>query len=114
MRPTSTQRYFSPAAAVHQLEQPPADMLDRYVHIFDDFFLPRHHLEQLVGDPIGIAVEDADPADSVDPAKLLKRKIRERVPGVVLRTTLITGFPTESEADFSERSDIGGESHHKA
>ncbi len=29
-------------------------------------------------------------------------KIRERVPGVTLRTTLITGFPGETEEDFAE------------
>jgi len=33
--------------------------------------------------------------------KLLGR-IRERVPGVTLRTTLIVGFPGETEADFAE------------
>lgn len=32
----------------------------------------------------------------------LMRKIREKIPGVVLRTTMITGFPTESEEDFAE------------
>lgn len=32
----------------------------------------------------------------------LMKKIREKVPGVVLRTTLITGFPGESEEDFQE------------
>ena len=32
----------------------------------------------------------------------LCRKIRERIPDVVLRTTLIAGFPTESEEDFAE------------
>jgi len=32
----------------------------------------------------------------------LMHKIRARIPGVVLRTTLITGFPTESEEDFTE------------
>lgn len=37
-----------------------------------------------------------------DSLTALMRKIRERVPGAVLRTTLITGFPTESEADFFE------------
>ena len=31
----------------------------------------------------------------------LVEKIREKVPGVVLRTTLITGFPTESEEQFN-------------
>ena len=34
----------------------------------------------------------------------LIRKIREKVPGVVLRTTLITGFPGETEEDFEELS----------
>jgi ribosomal protein S12 methylthiotransferase len=34
-------------------------------------------------------------------SKLLSR-IRERVPGVTLRTTLIVGFPGETEADFAE------------
>lgn len=32
----------------------------------------------------------------------LLRRIRERVPGVALRTTLIVGFPGETEADFAE------------
>lgn len=32
----------------------------------------------------------------------LMKRIRERVPGVVLRTTLITGFPTETEDEFEE------------
>ncbi len=31
----------------------------------------------------------------------LLRKVREKIPGVVLRTTMITGFPTESEEDFA-------------
>lgn len=32
----------------------------------------------------------------------LMKKIRKTVPGVTLRTTLITGFPGETEADFTE------------
>lgn len=32
----------------------------------------------------------------------LTNKLRERIPGVVLRTTLICGFPGESEAQFTE------------
>lgn len=34
----------------------------------------------------------------------LLAKIRDRIPGVVLRTTLITGFPGETEQDFEELS----------
>jgi ribosomal protein S12 methylthiotransferase len=32
----------------------------------------------------------------------LLRRIRDRVPGVALRTTLIVGFPGETDADFAE------------
>ena len=32
----------------------------------------------------------------------LCQKLREKIPGVVLRTTLIAGFPGETEADFEE------------
>ena len=39
----------------------------------------------------------------------LVKHIREKIPGVVLRTTLITGFPGESESDFEELSAFVGE-----
>lgn len=48
-------------------------MLDGHVHVFDNLLLPRHHVEQAVGDPVGIAVEDAHPPDPVDFAELLEQ-----------------------------------------
>ena len=36
----------------------------------------------------------------------LMKKIREKVPGVVLRTTLIAGFPGETEEDFTELAEF--------
>lgn len=36
----------------------------------------------------------------------LIQKIREKVPGVILRTTLITGFPGETEGDFTELAEF--------
>ncbi|MBW7572628.1 30S ribosomal protein S12 methylthiotransferase RimO [Caproiciproducens faecalis] len=36
----------------------------------------------------------------------LIRKMRERIPGLVLRTTLITGFPGETEEDFTELAEF--------
>lgn len=36
----------------------------------------------------------------------LMQKIRERVPGVILRTTLIAGFPGETEEDFTELAEF--------
>ena len=36
----------------------------------------------------------------------LMNKIRERVPGVVLRTSIITGFPGETEEDFTELAEF--------
>ena len=44
-----------------------------------------------------------------DPEKLeaLFDHIREKIPGVVLRTTLITGFPGETEDQFNELAEFG-------
>ncbi|MGN0550948.1 MAG: 30S ribosomal protein S12 methylthiotransferase RimO [Acutalibacteraceae bacterium] len=39
----------------------------------------------------------------------LIKRIREKIPGVVLRTTLITGFPGETEDDFTELSEFVNE-----
>ncbi len=36
----------------------------------------------------------------------LMKKIREKVPGVIIRTTLITGFPSESEEQFNRLADF--------
>lgn len=36
----------------------------------------------------------------------LMQHIREKVPGIVLRTTFITGFPGETEEDFAELTDL--------
>lgn len=39
----------------------------------------------------------------------LFKKLRERIPGITLRTTLMTGFPGESEKHFEELSEFVGE-----
>ncbi|WP_231993576.1 30S ribosomal protein S12 methylthiotransferase RimO [Pseudobythopirellula maris] len=39
---------------------------------------------------------------SAAPTKELVAKLRERIPGVVMRTTLIAGFPGETDEDFAE------------
>lgn len=36
----------------------------------------------------------------------LMKKIREKVPGVIIRTTLITGFPSETEEQFNQLADF--------
>lgn len=45
---------------------------------------------------------------SVDREQTLQliKKIREKVPGIAIRTTLITGYPGETEDDFSELLDF--------
>ena len=40
--------------------------------------------------------------DDYDYLRNMMQKIREKIPGVVLRTTFITGFPGETEEDFAE------------
>ena len=39
----------------------------------------------------------------------LMKKLRERIPGITLRTTLITGFPGETEEQFDELSEFVNE-----
>ena len=39
---------------------------------------------------------------NADTLKALLQKIRDKVPGVVLRTTMIVGFPGETEEQFEE------------
>lgn len=39
----------------------------------------------------------------------LMKKLRERIPGITLRTTLITGFPGETEEQFNELSEFVNE-----
>jgi ribosomal protein S12 methylthiotransferase len=34
--------------------------------------------------------------------KKLIRRVREKIPGITIRTTFITGFPGETEEDFEE------------
>jgi ribosomal protein S12 methylthiotransferase len=41
----------------------------------------------------------------------LLRRIRDRVPGVALRTTLIVGFPGETEADYAELEGFVADTH---
>lgn len=44
-----------------------------------------------------------------DSLTALISKIRQRIPGVVLRTTLIAGFPTETEEEFDEVAEFAKE-----
>ena len=39
----------------------------------------------------------------------LVKKLRERIPGITIRTTLMTGFPTETEEEFEELSSFVNE-----
>ena len=38
-------------------------------------------------------------------------KLRERIPGITIRTTFMTGFPSETEEEFEELSEFVGEMH---
>ena len=44
--------------------------------------------------------------DTSESIRTLFRKLRERIPGVVLRTSLIVGFPGETEEEFEELCDF--------
>ena len=51
-------------------------MLDRQIQIIADLLFFLHHLDQIVVDFFRIAVKDPDPADPVNPAKLLQKTVQ--------------------------------------
>ena len=40
--------------------------------------------------------------DTREEVETLLAKLRKRIPGIVIRTTFIVGFPGETDADFEE------------
>lgn len=50
----------------------------------------------------GRVLKDMNRRGNRESLTALMRRIREKVPGIVLRTTLITGFPGETEEEFTE------------
>ena len=56
-------------------------MLQGQIHIFDDLLLPCHHVEQLIGHGVGVAVEQTDPARALDRAEL-RQKLRQGITAV--------------------------------
>lgn len=66
------------------------------VHYFD---IPVQHASERV-------LRDMNRRGSSESIKALCERIRSRIPDVVLRTTLIAGFPTESEEDFAELCEL--------
>ncbi|MBQ5777488.1 MAG: 30S ribosomal protein S12 methylthiotransferase RimO, partial [Oscillospiraceae bacterium] len=58
---------------------------------------------QHINDKILKAMNRRDTGDEI---RTLFKKLREKIPGVVLRTSLIVGFPGESDDDFEELCDF--------
>lgn len=65
---------------------------DKLVKYFD---IPIQHVSEHV-------LKDMNRVGSPKELRALMEKIRKKIPSVVLRTTLITGFPGETEEDFTE------------
>ena len=61
--------------------------------------VPLQHVSQHV-------LADMNRKGSPEEHRALVRRIRERVPGITLRTTLIAGFPGETDDDFAELVDF--------
>lgn len=71
------------------------DLIAREEKILKYLDIPIQH----VSDPILRAMRRRGTKEEIE---TLFRKIRARIPGVVLRTSLITGLPGEGEAEFEE------------
>lgn len=61
-----------------------------------------HYFDIPVQHASGKVLHEMNRSGDLETIKALCEKIRARIPDVVLRTTLIAGFPTETEEDFEE------------
>lgn len=75
------------------------DVVARHDNVCSYFDIPLQHVKQNL-------LHDMRRKGSRDEYVALMERIRERVPGVVLRTTLIAGFPGETDDDFEELCDF--------
>ena len=73
---------------VHHPEHPVVDVLDRHIEVRDDLLRGAEDLVQLVGEIVGIVVEDADP---VDPLDLIAEHRRAKVVGRATRARTVAG-----------------------
>src|SRR5574344_540280 len=80
----------------------PEDVLDQMAHnpkVCKYMDIPLQHVSDKVLDMMHRHVDGAWTRELV-------RKMRERVPGIVLRTTMITGHPGEGESEFNDLLDF--------
>lgn len=61
-----------------------------------------HYMDMPVQHASGRVLAEMNRRGDADSLTALVEKIRQRIPDIALRTTIITGFPGETEADFEE------------
>ena len=87
--------YIQPEGVTDEL----LDAVVAHDNICKYFDIPLQHVKQHL-------LEAMRRKGSLDEYLALMNRVRERVPGVVLRTTLIAGFPGETDEDFEELCDF--------
>ena len=87
--------YIQPEGVTDEL----LDAVVAHDNICNYFDIPLQHVKQHL-------LEAMRRKGSLDEYLALMNRVRERVPGVVLRTTLIAGFPGETDEDFEELCDF--------
>ena len=87
--------YIQPEGVTDEL----LDAVVAHDNICNYFDIPLQHVKQHL-------LEAMRRKGSLDEYLSLMNRVRERVPGVVLRTTLIAGFPGETDEDFEELCDF--------
>lgn len=87
--------YIEPQGVTNEL----LDVIAKYDNICSYLDVPLQHVSARV-------LKDMNRKGSPAEHRALVRRIRERVPGITLRTTLIAGFPGETDEDFAELIDF--------
>lgn len=79
----------------HELTDGLIDVIAREPKIVKYLDIPLQHINADI-------LKKMNRRDTPDEIRALLTKLRERIPGLVLRTSLITGLPGEGEAEFEE------------
>lgn len=87
--------YIEPVGVTDEL----LDVIASHDNVCDYLDMPLQHASARV-------LRDMNRTGSLEENLALVRRIRERVPGITLRTTVMVGFPGETEEEFQELLDM--------
>ncbi len=90
--------------AVHQLEHPVVDVLQRHVQVRDDLPRPAQDVVQLLGEELRVAIQNPNPVDALDVLELTEQLGQ---PGPAVEVDAVIGHVLRHEDELADA--VGGQ-----